>query len=617
MSSLGGVFVDFEASPAGVVRRYVSEFRDLFGPKVSLDVRWTGSDFEEDRARLIRRGSGNDALVNSGLRAAAHGHFLVFLAPLLPDPAAIQGLLEGFEIDPLVGFTQPRFSDSRGTGIWLLPGVMKYGQQTLPRQNLASLPEHYLTTERLAGCLAVRSEIAAGFLAPAPGPLDVRTALLWQMCHARRRGYRNLVMNRVVVSSPEPRSNLYPVPDPASRRQLRADCPDSETAEEWFTSSPNQRRELLAANACRARPASQIPVLLDCRGVVPQHNGTSEAIFGILDGLKAVRPTWELDVLFRPEAAKYHEVSSRYPPLRVRTTMPDRTYAAAVCLNQPWHLSTVAELHNWGLTIAFNMLDTIAWDVVYLSNPEVTKAWHFIAEHADGLLFISKFTQDRFNFRFPVNPAMLEDVSHLSLNADDYREPNCAELPRNDHVLVFGNDYEHKAVRPTIELLGRAFPFQQILGFGPRPERRNNVTVIESGHIPEKEVDRLIATARLVVFPSHYEGFGLPVIKALSYARTVVVRSSPLWKELAAFLRTSGQLVEFTVGHELIAAVGKALAGEPQPTLSLGKSLPEGTPSPGWTDCARHLVAHVETIVARASISRWYARDRALRLVGP
>jgi glycosyltransferase involved in cell wall biosynthesis len=618
MSELGGVLIELAEGAPAAVRDYLVALRDQLGAGVPIDVRWPGRAPEDlpGGVRLVGRGSGERALASAAARAVGRGHLLVLLAPLLPDAAVVRGLLAAFGLDWLVGFTQPRFADASGDGIRFLPNGAELGAELLPRQNLSLLPSHYLTTERLAACVAIRREVAAGFAATPEAAGGVPAALLREMCQARRRGYRNLVLNRLVVRSPEAPAALYPTLDPAARGDIQARFPDAFTADEWFTGAAHQRFETLAAKARRRRPDGKMHVLLDCRGTPAHHNGTSQATLGLLDGLVAEGPRWDVDLLFRSEAAAYHGVARRYPDLRVLTALPERRYGAAVCLDQPWHLSAVADLHRRGLAIAFNMLDTIAWDIVYVCSPEVGKAWRFIADHADGLLYNSAFTRERFNFRFPVAAEVAQVVTHHSLDPEEYRDPAAAASPEEDFVLVFGNPYEHKAVGPTVDLLTRAFPFQRIKAMGVDPGDRHNVTAIQSGHLPDAEIDRLVASARLVVFPSHYEGFGLPVVKALAHGRTVVVRSSPLWREIAGLTRMPGRLVEFVAPHELLEAVGKALAGEQVDALPLGSDLADGAAPARWRDCARRLIGLAEGMVAGADARRWFARDRALGLAG-
>ncbi len=422
-------------------------------------------------------------------------------------------------------------------------------------------------------------------------------------------------MNRLVVASVEPRSVIYPFDEPTSRVDRLAQV--TRSADDWFNTAIHRRRESLVARARRARPTENIPILLDCRGVVDHHNGTSEAVFGLLEGLSLENPAWDIELCFTPAAAAYHRVPARFPGMSVSTTLSRSKFAAAICLNQPWNLSTVNDLHRRALTVLFNILDTIAWDVVYLANPEVDKVWHFIAEHADGLFYISAFSKQRFNFRFRIAPGIHQAVTHLSLASEDYCDPATAALPQGDHILVFGNHYDHKAVAPTVDLLSRAFPYQRIEAIGPHAQSHHNVSFRQSGQLPAGEIDRLIATARLVVFPSHYEGFGLPVVKALSYGRAVVVRSSSLWQEIAGLMRMPGQLIEFVTPQDLVKTVGQLLNGEPADVLPLGRALVDDEPPPSWRRCAHGLVRLVESTVAGADAEKWYERDRTLALAYP
>jgi glycosyltransferase involved in cell wall biosynthesis len=618
MPHVSSVLVDLAGrTTPELARRHLFELRDRVGPEPPIDATWLGELPSElpPNVHLVTHGAGGRALAAAaGHASCPGGHLVVLLGTVLPDSAVIQGLLSAFDLDPLVGFAQPRFSDATGEGIWSLPGCAGAEPVLHPRRMLSVLPAHYLTTERLSACLVIRREVAAGFAASPDGTDGLPASLLGELCLARRRGFRNLVLNGVVVPSDEPAAALYPALDPRAREALEERFPDALTAEEWFTGAAHQRFERVAAKVRRERPGKPLSVLLDCRGAQALHNGTSQAILGLLDGLGAAAPRWDVELLFSEDAAGYHRVARRYPTLRVVTALPERAYAAAVRLDQPWDLSTVAELHRRACAVAFNVLDTIAWDVVYLGSPELGKVWRVIAEHADGLLYNSGFTRARFGFRFQVAPDVIETVTHHSVDPAEHRAPSTERLAPEDHLLVFGNHYEHKAVASTLDLLCRAFPYQPIRALGPELAPRAHVTSSPSGRLPAAEIDRLIATARVVVFPSYYEGFGLPVVKALAYGRTVVVRASPLWRELAGCSRSPGRLVEFVTPHELVAAVGKALADEPQNGLPQGTDL-RGDP-PRWGDCAQALVEHVERIASGSSFRRWGARDHALALAG-
>jgi len=52
------------------------------------------------------------------------------------------------------------------------------------------------------------------------------------------------------------------------------------------------------------------------------------------------------------------------------------------------------------------------------------------------------------------------------------------------------------------------------------------------GYMPEHVLPALFAGARLFVFPSHYEGFGLPVLEAMASGTPVVCSDVPALMEI-------------------------------------------------------------------------------------
>src|SRR5208283_742477 len=87
-------------------------------------------------------------------------------------------------------------------------------------------------------------------------------------------------------------------------------------------------------------------MLLDCRGMIPSHNGTSQCVLGLMSGFAMLDSGWQTDILVLPAAAEFHRLAQRYPEMRQLHDQPVGEYTAAVRLNQPWAISTVAELHR-------------------------------------------------------------------------------------------------------------------------------------------------------------------------------------------------------------------------------------------------------------------------------
>jgi glycosyltransferase involved in cell wall biosynthesis len=58
-------------------------------------------------------------------------------------------------------------------------------------------------------------------------------------------------------------------------------------------------------------------------------------------------------------------------------------------------------------------------------------------------------------------------------------------------------------------------------------------SIIQPGYISNDEKDALYSNATSFVMPSHYEGFGMPILEAMSYNTPVILSNIPVFKEVA------------------------------------------------------------------------------------
>jgi Glycosyl transferases group 1 len=549
------------------------------------------------------------------MAAGARRHLVVLLGPVAPGSEVIAQLVAGFDQDPMLGTAQPRFAEPTTDRIWPIPGADARSETapTTSRASLLRVPPDLITPELPACCLVLRWELLIGVESADHGGRTLSGGLLHLLAYARRLGFRNLVRNRVVVGTSLAYADIYPSAPAADMDQLCAIDPYAEGALRELAGLSQRRAEALLAASC-PDPDGRLHLLLDCRGMPALHNGTAMCVLGFLDGFARLDAGWSVHVLASASAADYHGLARRYPRFRHLTDAPHGTYAAAIMLSQPWEIGRVAELHRHALVTAFLMLDAIAWDI-YPGRTGMEATWRFIARHADGLLYISHFTRERFNTRFPVAADVGEAVTHLSLAQDDHANVSQPAEAISDQILIFGNGFDHKHVRPTAQLLSDAFPFHRIMAVGVEDAPGPNVTALASGQMPRGALLRLIAGAGVIVFPSFYEGFGLPVVEGLALGRTVLVRRSALWAEIAAHSRLPGKLCEFDDPASLVDGVGRALAGLPLTALPSGIALAAGLAPAGWKDCAQRIIDLVSRRLARPSLDHWLAREHALRLM--
>jgi glycosyltransferase involved in cell wall biosynthesis len=559
------------------------------------------------------------AVLSRSLKRAAieHRHLVVLLAPIVPTIEELCELIQVFDRDPMFGSAQPRFVQAGTDEIWPLPGGTDrdWPGSMISRGGLRSTPDISIAPELLAACIVLRwtALAATDELDEDYGGLD--GALLHFLCQTRRRGLRAVIVNRTLVSSALGYADVYPVPVEADRERLKLKYPDHDLAETEIRDLLQRHLEVLLSVA-RVDLRRQ-RILVDCWGLPPRHNGSAQWVLGCLDGLATLGRPEQIDILVWPHIAKFHRLSQRYPRFRQVVDKNLGPYAAAVSLTQPWDLKTLRVLHRHALVLAVTMLDTIAWDVLYPDGADrLGTIWRFVARHVDGVLYNSSFTRERFTTRFPLEPGIFEQVTHHSLTVQEHIHPSAAAESVSDYILVFGNEYEHKDLRPTLQILVDAFPFNPIVAFGIREAFvAPNVRVIPSGELDQLELHRLIAGARVIVFPSYYEGFGLPVVEGLAYGRPVVARRSALWAEISGWSRLPGQLFEFDDPPSLVETVGQVLAGRSESGLAFGAHLGEAEPAT-WRDCAERVMDLVQTCLATSDGCRWRAREDALNLVG-
>ncbi|MFC5610034.1 glycosyltransferase [Variovorax soli] len=563
------------------------------------------------------------ALSRAVLHAATHRrHLLVLLGSVLPPNESVMELVRVFRRDPHFGSAQPRFASSLDDSICPFP--TKAGRSIAAgftsRAALPHLPQVSILPELVAACQLLRREVVEAWSwtcdASAAG-----AALTFGLVQARRRGFRCIALNHATVSLPVAPAKAeigllhdwklaYP---PLSNEEYFAiidKYPDHAIAE-WGLDDRFERRLEAVWSAAYPHGGESRRLLIDCRGLSPIHNGTSECVLGLLDGLRQLATKWKVDIQSDLNAAEFHSLTTRYPEFAHVHGDVRSNYAAAFVPNQPWGMQRIAELHNHAAVIVFNMLDTIGWDIVYSAPHDIGRTWRSMARHSDGIAYISAYSRDRFRTRFQVGREVSERVIHLSLAAEDYVRLASADRTSvsEDYVLLFGNSYDHKDVDRTLALLLDAFPLQDFVVLGGRDNPNSRVKVVPSGSLPEMEIHLLVAASRAIVYPSFYEGFGLPVVQALSYGKPVIVRRSELWQELIARSNLPGRLHEFEDTVSLVRALGSVLEA---PAAEREVDARENGDENGWRRCAAESIAFVEQCLRRITVEKWRERDDAL-----
>jgi glycosyltransferase involved in cell wall biosynthesis len=162
--------------------------------------------------------------------------------------------------------------------------------------------------------------------------------------------------------------------------------------------------------------------------------------------------------------------------------------------------------------------------------------------HAAAFIFISKSSLNEFERVFPglleekgikyavaLLASRFEPATHArkTVPAGNWLAVGSLE-PRKNYEMVlnaFERYFEQSAVKRRLTIVGgRGWKSENLHARIRDLERRGLVTY--EGYVEDLRLRELYSSAFGLVFPSHYEGFGLPIVEAMSQACPVITRKN-------------------------------------------------------------------------------------------
>ena len=219
------------------------------------------------------------------------------------------------------------------------------------------------------------------------------------------------------------------------------------------------------------------------------------------------------------------------PEYRASSTIPGRLLAMSEAAARPGRLRTRledADVVHYPLTLRLPALRrptvTSLLDVQHLDLPQMFSraerafravAWARSVRSADRVIVISEFVRDRAVAKLGLDPEVVR-VIHLGV---DHERLAPGTGPREDFLLYPARRWPHKNHTRLFEafsLLRRQRPGLRLVltGGGSFDDVPDGVEA--RGHVTTAEVDDLMRRAAALVFPSLYEGFGLPPLEAMA-----------------------------------------------------------------------------------------------------
>jgi glycosyltransferase involved in cell wall biosynthesis len=304
-------------------------------------------------------------------------------------------------------------------------------------------------------------------------------------------------------------------------------------------------------------------LLIDATGLEPVLNGTSRVAINVLDQLHAQissdNKEWNVTVVVPNEART--QLGLNYPGFACVESLEniDNTFDVAVSITPINTVSRCVSVLRMSLRWMVIHLDIIAIrSLPHLSqHVQARAAVEFYLENADEIITISDFSRNDLVSYFGDPDTTRIKVATLGIPESLTSNTLPEEFdPTSGGVFVVGNALPHKQVNKAVQVLISAGLNVTTIGDGEplSPLHR----VVSPRDTDDAMFSRILNESSVVVFPSRYEGFGLPIAEAAQAKRPILLADTEINREVTKLLGRDNQTVFFTKLKDIPAAVSQA-----------------------------------------------------------
>jgi glycosyltransferase involved in cell wall biosynthesis len=571
-SSVSFVLVAIETPTA---RLHRNSLRAKLGEEARVSLSFIEAE-KDDPAALIEA-------TNKALRLAVQAKLdaIVMGSRVLLNPEAILELRAVGEQDPMVGFVEASTDEDKPRPRNQRPADNRPPSAHQGAPAFAGMPRSSYVPVFEGALVLIKSRVLQEF-----DLLDCvfgsRAAALNDLAlRANRCGYRIVRANHVRVALGQ-RERADKVSEERDAEILHARFPYLEAEIARYENSPDARaRKLLAGLSPDAD--GRLNIVFDCNNIGNLRNGTTELAKRIIAEVSLHHfDQYNIHVLCSRDAFDFHNYGELNGVIHLSglSREIEKSFFASIRLVQPFKDEDIAFLANLAPVTMVLILDTIAIDCMQI-GPGLTRIWERMLKSISALGFISDFSRVQFERRFSPKGDHLGFTALCSTDSKEYSANETAGAPRDDgYVLLVGNPYEHKFLKASCDHFRREAPEMKLVVLGLKMPDDERIMSYESGQLNDEAVADLYARASLVFFPSHCEGFGLPIMHGLARRKPVVARDLPVFREIQQRIHEAPNLHLFETTVEMVRFVAARPAWdnrEAEPPL----------PLQSWADMAK------------------------------
>lgn len=367
----------------------------------------------------------------------------------------------------------------------------------------------------------------------------------------------SVILNRLGLSSARlflEETSYNPVVETISNTEREWDAYIAHIENDW--NSFEQSPFLHFSNVISADIPS---VLIDASSLEPTMNGTARNALTFLELLDSQLSdgalNWRVTALVPQAAFELFKVTFNKIEVVHSIDALQPGFSLGFSLTPINTVERCLWLSKFCLKWAVQHLDIIALrSLPFLSQKaESRRAIELYLENADHVFFISNSAKlDAMSYFRLSNEQIAENtVIHLGNSLEEMTSPQTSAS--ENYVLVLGNDYPHKQVDVAIDVLCAAG--MKVRSLSSTEAHSPLHTPITPGTLSDLELSKLIENSAAVVFPSLYEGYGLPIAEAAAHGKQVILWDTLVSREISSSLGTEAFNYFCSTPGELVQAV--------------------------------------------------------------
>ncbi len=339
-------------------------------------------------------------------------------------------------------------------------------------------------------------------------------------------------------------------------------------------------------------------ILISLYEMPAAYNGTAQHGLLLLENFyRLFKDKYEIGVLVNAAANDFFDISSRYPNIFLPEQLTQR-YHLAYVPSQIIHIEHLHILNRVCVRYAFCMQDIISIRSSYLlvEDWEREAVFRKSIKYCSGIVPFSHFSLDDmvdyYSEEFDKRKIYTKIVYLAGVEDQIENTDAVFELPYTEYFVVLGNQYKHKNLDLIIDSLHTSKHNFIIIGSKNDGNITENIFGYKSGNLSNDFLHSILQNSLGIIFPSVYEGFGLPILNAINYNKKIIINNNPLNREQVDVLKYYKNNIYLFDGGEEIEEYLDKIKRDPVPQFDRA-NYKERT----WTNVAEEVEKALEEIL--------------------